>query len=211
MSTSWRCASRCWASRSDSLSQASARHLRADETPHCSLQETLNHDSALAAHTRADSNEVSAPSTRSDRTCLSPISSISASPTGRPAAATGERPWFARTEDQALARLQQAATDALDKSDHPRAGTSTTLRHERRHDTPVRLAAQFVPRAVAFDCRPLLADGSFGAAVCTGPTADVEKRVNVATDERCDGSFGGRRHGVVDRLHEEQGEGARPG
>jgi hypothetical protein len=43
--------------------------------------------------------------------------------TAERAAAAGERPWFRAEEDQALARFQQAATDALDEGDSPSAGT----------------------------------------------------------------------------------------
>jgi hypothetical protein len=73
---------------------------------------------------------------RAPATCLSPISSISASPRqGQPPRA-GSGPGFVPKEDQALARLQQAAEDALDECDHPRARTSTSasprLRWSRR-------------------------------------------------------------------------------
>jgi len=47
-------------------------------------------------------------------------------------------------------------------------------------------------------------------ATCSGPGVDGGKPVNVATDERCDGSPGGCRHGSADRLHCETGEDARP-
>ena len=56
----------------------------------------------------------------------SPISSISASPRQGQPPRPGSGPGFAPKEDQALARFQQAAAEALDKCDHPRAGTSTS-------------------------------------------------------------------------------------
>jgi hypothetical protein len=54
---------------------------------------------------------------------FSPISSISASPRQGQPPRPGSGPGFAPKEDQALARLQRAATDALDKCDSPGAGT----------------------------------------------------------------------------------------
>jgi len=62
----------------------------------------------------------------SSATCLSPISSISASPRRGQPPRPGSSPGSAPKEDQALARLRQAAADRLDKCDHPRAGTSTS-------------------------------------------------------------------------------------
>ena len=59
-------------------------------------------------------------------TCVSPISSISASPRQGQPPRPGSSSRFAPKEDQALARFQQAAAEALDKCDHPRAGTSTS-------------------------------------------------------------------------------------